>query len=156
MKSSALFSYVQCDIKIPEHLGEQIPNFPPIFRNTNKCRQDIGPLMQESAEKEGLMSQPRPMLVSSSELSNGTISTPLLLFYMQLEIVCTKSFCIVEYTPVKYLNNFSQSAVSDRCLGDENPNSDVVAQNMKLLVNRSYAYQLVECSGHYFTTYMNE
>ena len=48
--------HVQCDIKVPEHLREKSGNFPPIFKNTNVCRQNFGQLMQEYAEKKRLLS----------------------------------------------------------------------------------------------------
>ena len=58
--------------------------FPPIFKNTVVSRDGIGNLMKEYAEKEGIMPQPRRMLISSFILTDGTIITPLLLFYLKL------------------------------------------------------------------------
>ena len=55
IRSGKLFSYVQCDIEVPEELKEKIANFRPIFKNTNVGRHDIGSLMQDYAEKEGLL-----------------------------------------------------------------------------------------------------
>ena len=43
-----------------------------MLRNTNVCLQDNGPLFQEYAEKEKLMSQPLRMLISSFELTNDS------------------------------------------------------------------------------------
>ena len=73
-----LFGYVQCDIEVPQHLRSYFSNFPPIFKNTVVSREDIGTLMRENAEKENIMAQPRRMLISSFNLTNGTIITPLL------------------------------------------------------------------------------
>ena len=134
IKSGALFGYVRCDIKVPDHLREKFVNFPPIFKNTNVCRQYIGPLMQEYAEKKGLVSQQRRRWNSSFELINGTITTSLP-FYLELGLVYTKNYRFVEYTPVKCFNNFVQSAVNARRHWYENPNSSVVAETMKLLAN---------------------
>ena len=91
-------------------------------------------LMREYAEKENIMAQPRRMLVSSFILTNGTIITSLLLFYLKLGLICTKIHRFFQYTPRKCFNNFVQSAVDARREGDENPNSSVVAESMKLLV----------------------
>ena len=52
IKSGALFGYVECDIKVPEHLRKRLANFLPVFENKNVYRQDIGPLMLEHAEKK--------------------------------------------------------------------------------------------------------
>ena len=83
MKSGALFGYVEYDIEVPEHPIEKFANFPPIFKNTITCRQDNGPLLQKKAEKRGLKSQPRRLLISGFELINGTYINPLLLFYLE-------------------------------------------------------------------------
>ena len=151
-----VFGYVQCDIEVPEHLRDYFSNFPPIFKNTVVSRDDIGDLMKEYAEKEGVMPQPRRMLISSFILTNGTIITPLLLFYLKLGLVCKKIHRFVQYTPRKCFNNFVQSAVEARRQGDENPDSSVVAETMKLLANSSYGYQIMDRSRHTVTKYLND
>ena len=140
IRSGKLFGYVQCDIEVPDELRKKFANFPPIFKNTNVGRQGIGSLMQDYAEKEGLLCQPRKLLISSSFLENGTLITPVLLLYLELGLVCKKIYRFVEYTPVKCFTNFVQSAVNARLEGDENPNSSVVTETMKLLANSSYGY----------------
>ena len=109
-----LFGYVQCDIEVPEHLRDYFSNFPPIFENTVVSRDDIGNLMKRYAEKENIMVQLRGMLISSFLLTTGTIITPLLLFYLQLGLVCKKIHRFVQYTPRKCFGNFVQSAVDAR------------------------------------------
>ena len=151
-----LFGYVQCDIEVPEHLRDYFSNFPPIFKKIAVSRDDIGTLMREYAEKENVMSQPRRMLISSFNLTNGTIITPLLLFYLRLGLVCKKIHRFVQYTPRKCFGNFVQSAVDARRQGDENPNSSVVAETMKLLANSSYGYQIMDRSRHTVTKYLND
>ena len=59
IRSGKLFGYVQCDIEAPEELKKKFANFPPIFKNTNVGRHYIGLLMQDCAEKKGLLCQPR-------------------------------------------------------------------------------------------------
>ena len=102
------------------------------------------------------MAQPRRMLISSFILTNGTIITPLFLFYLQLGLVCKKIHRIVQYTPRKSFGNFVQSAVDARRQGDENPNSSVVAETMKLLANSSYGYQIMDRSRHTVTKYLSD
>ena len=119
---------------------EVFVNFPLIFKNINVGRDDIGPLMKEYAEKEGLLIQPKRMLKSSNFLEKGTIIKPLLLFYLELRLVCKKNYYFVQYIPMKCFNNFVQSAVNARREGDENPNSSVVAETIKLLVTSSYGF----------------
>ena len=54
-----LFSYVQCDIEVPEHLRDYFSNFPPIFKNSAVSRDEFGNLMKQYAEKETIMVQPK-------------------------------------------------------------------------------------------------
>ena len=112
--------------------------------------------MREYAEKENNMAKPRRMLISSFNLTNGTIITPLLLFCLKLSLVCKKIHRFVQYTPRKCFNNFVQSAVDARRQGDDNPNSSVVAETMKLLANSSYVYQIMDRSRHTVTKYLTD
>ena len=156
IKSRKLFGYVQCHLKVPEHLKANFANFPPIFKKTVVSRNDIGDLMKEHAEKEGIMSQPRRMLISSFHLKNWTFITPLLLYYLHLGFECTKIHRFIKYTPRKCFSSFVQSAVNARRKEDENPNSSVVAKTMKLLANSSYGYQIMDPSRHTVTKYLND
>ena len=156
IRSRKLFGYVQCDIEVPEELKEKFANFPPIFKNTNVGRHDIGTLMKDYAEREGLLCQTRKMLILSFFLENGPLITPLLLFYLDLGLVCKKIHRFVEYIPDKCFSNFVQSAVIARREGDENPNSSVVAETMKSLANSSYGYQIMDRSRHTLTKYLND
>ena len=155
IRNCKLFGYVQCDIEVPEELKEKFGIILPIFKNTKVGRHDIGLLMKDYAEKEGLLCQPRKMLISSYFLENSTLIIPLLLFYLDLGLACKKIHRFVEYIPVKCFNEFVQSAVNIRREGEENPNSSVVEEIMKLLANSSYGYQIMDRSRHTVTKFLN-
>ena len=141
---------------MPEHLRDYFSNFPPLFENSVVSRDDLGNLMKEYAEKEGIMPQPRRILISSFILTNGSIITPLLLLYLKLGLVCRKIHRFVQYTPRKCFNSFVQSAVDARRQGDKNPNFSVVPETMKLLANSSYGYQIMDRSRHTVTKYLSD
>ena len=151
IKKGRLFVFVQCDLKVPKHLKSYYANFPPIFKNSVVSKNDMGDLMKEHAEKEGIMSQQRRMLISSLRLKIGTVITPLLLYYLHLGLESTKSHQFVQYTTKKCFNSFVQSTVNARRQGDEKPNSSVVAETMKFLANNSYGYQIMDRSRHTVT-----
>ena len=90
MKKGNFFGYVQRDIEAPENLRENFANFRPVFKNILVSKNDIGDLMKTYAEEEEIMSQPRKMLISGFTLQNGTLITPLLLFYLQLGLLLQK------------------------------------------------------------------
>ena len=112
--------------------------------------------MKNHAEEERLLSQPQKMLISSFALQNGTLITPLLLFYLQLGLVCRKIHRFLEYTPKKCFNRFVRASKDAKRKGDENPNSSVVAETMKLLANSSSGYQIMDRSRHTVTEYLTE
>ena len=101
------------------------------------------------------MAQPRRMLISSFHLTNGTLVSPLLLFYLKLGLVCKKIHRFARNIPKKRFNTIVQSAVNARRQGDENPISSVVAEAIKMLANRSYRCQIKDCSGHAATEFLN-
>ena len=143
-------------MKYLKSLNSEFVNFSQKFKNTFVSENDIGDLMKNYAEEEKLLSQPRKKLISNITLQNGAPITPLLLFYLQLSLVCTKIHRSVEYTPKKRLNSFVLSAVDARRQGDKKPNSCVVAETMKLLANRSYCYQIMDRSRHTVKKYLTE
>ena len=96
------------------------------------------------------------MLISSFTSQNGTLVTPLLLFYLKLGLVVTKTHRFVEYTPKECFNSFVQSTVDARTQSDENSNSSVVVETMKLLANSSYCYQIMHPSRHTVTKYLTD
>ena len=156
IKEGKIDGFVEWDIEVPEKLRSKFVIFPPVFKNTLVSKRDIGDLMKNYAEEERLLSQPRKMLISSFILQNGTLITPLLLFFLHLGLVYTKIHRLVEYTSKKCFNSFVQSAVDARRQGDENPNSSVVAETMKLLANSSYGYQIIETSRQTVTKYLTD
>ena len=125
IRSGKLFGFEQCDIEVPEELNKNFAIFPAIFRNTNVGRHDIGLLMKDYVEKEGLLCQSRKMLISSYFLENGTVITPLLLFYLDLGLVCKKIIAPWNVFQLNASKKLVQSAVIARREGD--PNSSVVA-----------------------------
>ena len=112
--------------------------------------------MQKYNEQKRLLSQPGGMLISNLELINGTIVTPLLLFYWELGFACTIFFQFVEFTAVKCFDDFLQPDDSGRRQGDKNPNSGVGAETIRMPANSSYVYQNSNGSRHPLTKYTND
>ena len=96
------------------------------------------------------------MLFSRYKLNNGIVITPLLKFYLKLDLRCIKIHRFIEYTPQKCFNGFLQSVVDARREGDGNPGSGIVAETMKLLGNSSYGYPIMDQSRHIETLYLND
>ena len=90
IKEGMLIRYMQFDSEVLENLRSNFDDFLPIFKNTLISKTDIGDFIKNYAEEETLLSQPEKMLISTLTLQNGTPTTPWLLFYPQLTLVCTK------------------------------------------------------------------
>ena len=156
IRNETMFGYVQCDLSVPDELKAKFSSFPPIFKNIDVSRNDIGEYMKTYAVENDLLKQPQRMLISSFKLTNGTLITPLFNFYLDLGLQCTKIHRFVQYTPRKVFNSFVPSVVDARRAGDENSLSGVVAETMKLLGNSSYGYQIMDRSKHTMTKYLGD
>ena len=103
IRDGKMFGYAQCDLEVTDGLKYKFSKFPPIFKNFNVSRADIGEYMREYAIEYNLLKPPQRMLISSFKLENGSIITPLLNIYLSLGLKCSK---IYRYTPKKWFNNF--------------------------------------------------
>ena len=107
IRNEKMFGYVQCDLSVPDELKAKFSNFPPIFKNIDVSRNDIGEYMKTYAEENDLLKQSQRMLISSFKLTNGTLIRPLFNFYLDLGLQCTKIHRFVQYTPHKVFNSFN-------------------------------------------------
>ena len=114
IKRGDLFGVVDCSLKVPEELYPYFEDFPPIFKNCEVGRDNIGDHMKEFAERHKLLSKARKMLISSFKLDRGPIITPLLLFYLEKGLVLTDVFWFLQYTPRKCFQSFAQNVVDAR------------------------------------------
>ena len=112
--------------------------------------------MKGHEEKLTNMVQPKKILLSSFHLTNGTVITPPLLFYLKIGLVCKKYYWSVRCNPKEYSNTFLQCAVNALRQGEETPNSSVVPETMKLLDNNSYGHQLLDRSRHTVKKYLSD
>ena len=103
--------------------------------------------MKEYAEKGGLLSQLRRCLYRAiSWRMEQSLHRCSFLFGFGTRL--QKNYRFLQYTPMKCFNNFVQSLEIAGREGDENPKRSVVAETMKLLLNSSYGYQIVDWSRH--------
>ena len=145
---------VDCSLEVPEHLYPYFEDFPPIFKNCEVGRDNIGVRMKEFAERHKLLSKPRKMPISSFKLDRGPIITPLLLFYLEKGVILRDVFWFLQYTPRRCFQSFVQNVVDARRERDRNKDTIVVAETMKLIGNSSYGYQIMDRSRHTTTKYV--
>ena len=151
IKTGKLFRNLQCDIEVTENLRSKFDNFRPIFKKNSVCKNDIGDLMKNYAEEERILSQPRKMLRYNFILQSGTLNTLLLLFYLHLDLVCTKTHCFVEYTPKKMLEllcvvRIGRKKVSSRKSKLECPRRNNDASSRQLLRLPDHGSEPTHCN----------
>ena len=149
VKSGSLFGNNECDIEVPKKLRKAIANFPPIFRNNNVGRDDIGPFIKDYAKK-GEWCRLRRMLISSYWKEEQSLHRCCFFvwicgwFARKLIVLCITIQWYVSTTLLSLL-------VSTKGERYGNPNSSIMTDTMKILVNSSFGYQNMDWSRHSVT-----
>ena len=133
IREGHLFGVVECDIHVPEALKQKFSEMPPIFKNTEISREDIGPYMQAFAEEYDLMPRPRRSLIGSYFGKKILLATPLIKWYLEHGLEVTKIYQVIQYTPVPCFKPFGEAVSDARRAGDVDPNKAIIADTMKLV-----------------------
>ena len=76
---------------------ESVNEFPPIFKNAMVGREDIGELMKGFVEENGLLEEPRRMLISSYFDEQILLTTSLVKWYLDHGLEITKIYEFIEH-----------------------------------------------------------
>jgi len=131
--SGELFGMVEVDIEVPPELKDHFAEMPPIFKNVDIRREDIGEHMREFAEANNLMSQPRRSLIGSYFRKKILLATPLLQWYLSHGLKVTKVYQVIQYWPDNCFLKFGKDVSDARRAGDADPDKAIIADTMKLL-----------------------
>ena len=80
----------------------------------------------------------------------------MLLFHLQLGLVCLEIHLFVEYSPSKCFKSIAQSVVDAKRQKHKNRNSSVVAKTVNRLAEGSHRYKIKERSGHTVLKYLSD
>ena len=150
IRKEQLFVVEDCTLEVPVEMRKDIADFPPIFKNCEISRDDIGNYMKCFGQINILLR----MLISSFKLEHGPIFTPLRKFYLEKGLIVKKIHWFLQYKPQKTFEGFVSPVVGARRRGDENKDSSVVAETMKLIANSSYGHQIIDRSRHTNTKFV--
>ena len=64
-QDGSLNSFLFVGIETPDHLKPKLADFPPITKNTDVGREDIGPYMAKIVQENGYLEKPLRYLISS-------------------------------------------------------------------------------------------
>ena len=148
VQTRELFGTVECDIEVPENLKKYFSEMTPIFKNTTVRREDIGPLMENFARQNKVMSQPRRCLIGSYFGKKILLTTPLLHWYLEHGLKVTKIYSVIEWKPSKCFKAFGDAVSEARRDGDKDPAKGLIAETMKLLGNSGYGKTVTNKEMH--------
>jgi hypothetical protein len=123
-----LFGALEVDIKVPDHLNPTFAEMPPIFKNIEVTRDDIGDHMKTYAEERNVMNQPRKCLIGSMFGEKIMVISPLLKWYVEHGLKVTQIHQVVEYTPANCFQKFGEQVSEARRAGDADPEKKIVAE----------------------------
>ncbi len=148
VESQEFFGMVECDIEVPEFWPsgyeremsprEYFSEMSLIFSNTKVKMEDMSPSMREHVLEEGLSEKPRRLLVGGMKAEKIFLATPLLRWYIEHGLVVTKVYKAVEYIPKACFKPFTEQVSQARRNGDDDPDTAIIAETMKLLGNSAY------------------
>ena len=139
VRDGSLFGLVKVDIHTPDWLRSRLAEFPPIFKNCEVSKSDIGQFMGDYCEKAGALKKPSRLLISSFHADRVLLVTPLLKYYLQLGLVVTKVHFTVHFPEHKpCFKLFADTVCDARRRGDLDPDSDILASTFKLVGNSAY------------------
>jgi hypothetical protein len=156
IRDGKLFGFVKCDVNVPEHKREEFADLPPVFKNIDISRDDIGPTMCEYAEQVGELKKPRRCLISSYFAKQQLFSTNLLQWYIKHGIEVKNISLFIQFRGDCVFEHLPQIVASARRIADlaatENPDDafamTLVGEMMKLVGNR---YENLE----HFSSYLH-
>ena len=84
IKPKENYRVVDCTLEVPTNSRDNFREFPPIFKNMEIGREDIGPYMKEIAQEDRLFENKlRRKLISGFHLSRSPIITLIFIFYIR-------------------------------------------------------------------------
>ena len=156
IRTEEIFGLAKVDILTPDWLKPRLAEFPPIFKNCEVGRKNLSPFMREYCEKAGALKQPSRLLISSYYASHILLITPLLKYYLRLGLEVTKVHYVVEFPDHKpCFQTFADNVCNARRKGDQDPNSDILANTFKLVGNSAYGRICMNKAKQTDTVYAN-
>ncbi|XP_038054119.1 uncharacterized protein LOC119726483 [Patiria miniata] len=144
----SIFGLIECDIEVPEALRDDFAEMPPIFKNVDIDRADIGEHMRSYAEREGVMKTPRRSLIGSMFAKKILLATPLLQWYLNHGLEVLHIHEVIQYRPSACFKPFGEAVSDARRDGDSDPTKAIIADTMKLLGNSAYGKTVTNQEKH--------
>jgi len=164
IQAEKVFGFVQCDIRVPEHLKTEFADLPPIFKNANITIDDVGETMKQYAQQSGDLKQPRRSLISSYHATQQLFSTNLLQWYLKHGLQVNNITLFVQFRGDRVLSHLPDVVARARLDSDLATNIDgtkdfakvLVGEMMKLVGNSYYGKTVTNIKRHMKVQFLEE
>jgi hypothetical protein len=153
VRKRELFGFVECDVRVPDHLTAKFSEMPPIFKNVELSRDDLSEHMRDFAEREGHLPRPQRMLIGSMRGDRVLVFTELLAWYLEHGLVVDRIYQIVEYEAGAVYRDFADSVTEARRAGDVDSSQELKATAAKMAGNSAFGQQLKDKTRHKNVSY---
>jgi len=153
--SDKLFGYVECDIKVPDHLYDYFSEMCPIFKNIDihGTKEVIGEHMFNYCAENNIPVKKSRKLIGSMKGDKILLYTPLLKWYLDHGLEITKFYQAITYTPKQCFKGIADDIANARRAGDVDEDMAIIAETMKLIGNALYGRTVMDKSKHTTTSF---
>ena len=157
--TGGLFGMVEVDILVPDQWTSHFRHpslspydyfreMSPLFCTTDIAFDDIREHMQAHIWKYHLSDRSRRLLVGGMKARQILLATPLLQWYLQHGLVVTKIYQVVEFQQQHCFREFVKELSDARRQGDDDPDTGIIADTMKVIGNSSYGSLIMDKTKH--------
>ena len=153
--NNSIFGAVECDLKVPETWArsdispyDYFSEFCPIFRTCSVNMNDIGDHMQGFMKDNNMNARNRKTLVAGMRAEKILLATPLLKFYIELGLVVSDIYTVIEFDPRKCFEKFVNGVANDRRQADKGLIPLIQGDTSKLIGNSAYGSMLLDPTKH--------
>jgi len=147
IQNETVTGIAQVDIEVPQALRKDFDLFPPLFKNVEISRDDIGDYMKQFAEENDVLSKPRKALISSMSDKEAPYCTDYLKWCLDHGLVITKVHLVVEFKYRKCFKGFMDKVTEARIDADNHPGEigpRLLSDSRKLLGNSAYGKTVMD------------
>ena len=155
IRAGRLFGMALVDISVPQELRQEFAEFPPIFKNVEVGREDMGDFMREYCERNGLMKKPVKQMISSFWAKEVFIITPMIKWYLEKGLVVSRVHLVAEWDSKKCFEKMMLDVADARRDAQRDPGLEALGSTSKLLANSAYGKFLTDKSKHRNVKYLS-
>ena len=155
VKNNKLIGAVECDLTVPQSWSRNgispygyFSGFSPLFRTCNVSMNDIGDHMQGFMKDNNMSARTRKTLVAGMRAEKILLAIPLLKFYLDLGLVVSDVYTVIEFHPRKCFEKFVNGIADDRRKADKCLIPPIQGDTSKLIGNSAYGSMLLDPTKH--------